>query len=438
MKELLRLSAFLSILPTLAPGAPISVDAFGDSFEVYHFRVASGPNSAGFSQNDSLTFGLINVVPNGYGENAGVPVFDEDGNSVPATTAIATQNGETQELQFEGDLSVPNLYSGGIAYDSALTGSWRIDLTNGTDTLTVNTPEVGDVRLPTRVSGVKLLTSGDPSAPTFTWTNTDADADAVRLTVFDPLKRDFVGQAQQVYSSPNFRNGESSFTIPAGVLEEGALYSVQLETRIERTSGVGPSGQSLAGSNLSVNRTWFDFTTGDVGIVDGIYLPEVSFDENEAPVFNFDNLVTAGLVEYYDPLVAIGYDYAIGLEGPNFASLILPEIGDSFFDLLLPQGSGFDFVARLAAGEEYFFSAGGVSAFRILGIETSAGLDPSDPTAFVTGLSFVSDGRFTGTMRPISEFVAPVPLPSSLAVMIGALGLLGVSVRKRKHPAQRI
>lgn len=44
---------------------------------------------------------------------------------------------------------------------------------------------------------------------------------------------------------------------------------------------------------------------------------------------------------------------------------------------------------------------GGVDRFRVLGIESSAGLDPNNVTAFVTGLAFVTDGQFTGTMTPI-------------------------------------
>jgi hypothetical protein len=42
----------------------------------------------------------------------------------------------------------------------------------------------------------------------------------------------------------------------------------------------------------------------------------------------------------------------------------------------------------------------------VTGIEASAGLDPSDVTAFATGLTFADDGQFTGTMDPI---VTPEP-----------------------------
>ena len=54
----------------------------------------------------------------------------------------------------------------------------------------------------------------------------------------------------------------------------------------------------------------------------------------------------------------------------------------------------------LTAGVEYAFAAGGVDRFRILGIEALAALDPNDAVAFVTGLTFTDDGRFTGTMTP--------------------------------------
>lgn len=42
--------------------------------------------------------------------------------------------------------------------------------------------------------------------------------------------------------------------------------------------------------------------------------------------------------------------------------------------------------------------AGGVDRFQVLGIEASVGLDPFELTAFVTGLTFVANGTFNGTM----------------------------------------
>ena len=87
--------------------------------------------------------------------------------------------------------------------------------------------------------------------------------------------------------------------------------------------------------------------------------------------------------------------------------------------------SGADWVQDdiLSAGVEYFFAPGGIDRFRILGIETDAMLNPDDPTAFVTALTFTGDGAFTGTMTPLSVLVeAPAP-GGLLLLLIGAVGL---------------
>ena len=277
--------------------------------------------------------------------------------------------------------------------------------------------------------------------PTFSWVNTDPDADAVQLSIFDLSVRDLSGQAQRVYTSPKFTSGETSHTVASGELDPDGLYAVRVETLILRDSGTGPSGQSLVGSNLSVNRTWFDFTTGDIVTEDGVYLPEISSNSDGNPIFNFDNLVEAGLIDFYDPVVAVGYDYAIGEGNPFFNSFILPEVGDNLFDLYTYDESLSElmFKAVVGSGEEYEFGDGGVDRFRILGIETAAGLEPTDGTAFVTGLSFVSDGRFTGTMTPISVEVgvpAPVPLPATLPLL--AFSLFGFAGVARLRAARRL
>jgi hypothetical protein len=90
---------------------------------------------------------------------------------------------------------------------------------------------------------------------------------------------------------------------------------------------------------------------------------------------------------WIDPIVAVGYDYEI--TGSNVTSIVLPAgIGDDQYDLHLDNGGGFAFDSVVSAGVAHDFAGGGVSKFRILGIEPGAGLDPEDPTAFVTGLTF--------------------------------------------------
>jgi PEP-CTERM putative exosortase interaction domain len=106
-------------------------------------------------------------------------------------------------------------------------------------------------------------------------------------------------------------------------------------------------------------------------------------------------------------------------------------IGDNLFDLFLWDGTSFvDSGVDLTGGVQFFFGGLGVDRFEILGIEPSAGLDPANPTAFVTGLTFVSTGPFTGTMTPLSvEVPTGVSEPSSLLLFV--LGLLGLSAMQR-------
>ena len=80
---------------------------------------------------------------------------------------------------------------------------------------------------------------------------------------------------------------------------------------------------------------------------------------------------------------------------------------------------------QLWNGQRFDFGGGGVDRFRVLGIEPSAGLDPTDVQAFVTEIGFVGSGRFTGRMTPITANFTPVPEPSSLALLIVAALALG-------------
>jgi hypothetical protein len=118
-------------------------------------------------------------------------------------------------------------------------------------------------------------------------------------------------------------------------------------------------------------------------------------------IFNIDVIPNTGI--FIDPRVAVGYDYAIGHGNPMFASVRLPiGIGNSLYTLIM-QGRSFG----LAGGQLFDFRThgfpNGVAQFRVADIEQSAGLDPADPTAFVTGVSFVAAGSFTGTMTPLCQ-----------------------------------
>ena len=126
--------------------------------------------------------------------------------------------------------------------------------------------------------------------------------------------------------------------------------------------------------------------------------------------------------QYVDPEVALGYEYEV-LSGSAFGAVVFPMLadGDNLYDVYLND----DLIAYrsdLPAETELAFPAGGVSRFRVLGIETDAGLDPTDPTVFVTGLTFVGHGSVEMTMTAI------VPEPGSVAL----LPLVGLALRRRR------
>lgn len=152
------------------------------------------------------------------------------------------------------------------------------------------------------------------------------------------------------------------------------------------------------------------------------------------PGFTFPNIpVIPGQTLFFDPEVAIGYDYTV-TGGPLFASVLIPTAlpnGDNNFTLELGSFGNFP----LIAGTPFNLlgvNPSGFNAFRISGIDTNEQLDPTNPTAFVTGLSFTETGTVNVTQTPIIQNIASTPETTSVFTFF-ALGLVGAaSTLKRK------
>jgi hypothetical protein len=281
--------------------------------------------------------------------------------------------------------------------------------------------------------------SGSGLTPTIAWTVPgEFTPDGFRVQIWDKGRIDPVTSGVDIIHSVAVSVNATSYMIPATLssglqLAFGGNYTINfqlIETR-NHVAFTNNNAQILRRSN-----TFFAFSPLDMPGPPNVFLPTVV-----EGVYNF---MIAGVgptsVTFIDPFVAVGYDYAIGAGDPPFASVLLPDVGDGQFTLAYLDG-GTPVQTTLAHDAQFFFPPGGVSAFRVTGIEVAAGLDPNNVTAFITGLTFVTQGNFTGTMTPLTVFVpdpSQVPEPATLAcVLIGVLGLAVVRWRQGRRAADK-
>lgn len=152
--------------------------------------------------------------------------------------------------------------------------------------------------------------------------------------------------------------------------------------------------------------------------------------------FRFDlNIGDINRRIFIDPILAVGYDYSVQ-SGPNFSSVFLPTgIGDDLYDLFsfdTALNTYVDTGTDIAGGVVYDFAAGGVNRFSIRGIETSANLDPNNPLAFVTGLTFASTGNAVVFQSPVVVNTDSTAVPEPFTI-VGTLVGATAAFRMRKR-----
>jgi hypothetical protein len=378
-----------------------------------------GINSLGFSSGQFLRLGANAVTPNGDAGTIGVGT----------TTNLITNQIVTQTIRFDPGPSIPNFYSRYLADNSDLYGPWTLKFSNGLDSsqAIVSLP-LGTGQAPF-VNTITL--SGTSANPTFSWTPPAGTlVNGYRVNIYDkalvsPTNNGQVASRNLTPNISSYTVDASDFTVPGYGFQLNRNYSIEIgliQTK-DKTSN------NLTNGNLAaISRVYADFRPNTNG-GPAVNLPVTLVDGS----YQFNMVVTAGKTYYIDPPVAVGYDYRKAAGNPSFKSVVLPSgVGDDRFDIFALDA--FNQTVLLAhdwlAGAVFDFGVAGVGAFRIGGIEATAGLDPANVTAFVTGVSFISDGLFTGTQTPIVLDVAAIPEPQTYALLL--LGLGAVVYRSRK------
>lgn len=378
-------------------------------------------NSLGFASGQFLRIGATSVVPNG---DAGTTAFG-------TTSNLVTNQLVTRTINFNPGPQIPNFFSRYLTDDHVLYGPWTLKFSNGADSsqVVVSLPQAT-----TQAPFVNTITlSGTSANPTFSWTPpSGATVNGYRVNIYDKslVSSSNNGQVTSRSLAPNVTSytvTAADFAVPGFAFQLNHNYSIEIGL-IETKDG---TSNNLGNSNLAaISRVYADFRATTNG-GPAVNLPVTLINGS----FQFNIVVNPGQTYFIDPPVATGYDYRIGAGNPSFKSVVLPSgIGDSLYDIFALDPA--DHTTLLAhdwsAGSTFDFGAQGVDAFRIAGIEPSAGLDPSDVTAFVTGLTFTGNGLFTGTQTPIVLDVAAVPEPETYAMLMLGLGVIGLYARRRR------
>jgi hypothetical protein len=284
--------------------------------------------------------------------------------------------------------------------------------------------------------------SGTPQAPVFSWTPPPGTTvEGYRVNIYQNNLETFNSSHQIVntgqVTTKNLGPGVTSYTVQPSDFISGVALANNTQYTIEISALQTRDGSTTVltnGNVSSLSRVYSNFQVLPAGS-GSVVLPTTTVSNGQV-VYGFNLAVAPGVTYHIDPAVATGYIYSTGVGNPNFASVSLPNIGNSgLYSLFLWNGTSWVLDTTLAANTLFNFGANGVNQFEVLGIDPSLGLDPNNPVAFVTALTFEGAGDFTGTMTPVT--IDAVPEPSTWAMMLlGFAGISFVAYRRKQNGRQ--
>lgn len=286
-----------------------------------------------------------------------------------------------------------------------------------------------------RTGGVDVVVSGD--------TADAASAYNVAGPGFD-VAHDIVGTGSAVGATFSaYHQGYANPLVGTGSL----LADVPL-TGWKANSG---GGQIIYSRSPGVTETYaeFDWSPGTYKVTDYIAavgqsmdLPWLPADPGPTGAFAFSVPVVADIAAYFDPVVAVGYDYSIAIGDPLITRAVFPTLpGDpDGYDIYALGGASPALFTDVVGGQWIDFTllpgwSAGIAGFSLRDINPAIGVDPADATAFVTGLTFSASGLVNLTQAPVTvEWpLAPgVPEPGTWALLIAGFGCTGAAMRRRR------
>lgn len=440
----------------IAHGGAVAAESIAlDRGNIFHFRNNAGPNNSGFRHfNGIITGAWITPV-----EGTRVTMSQVSSNgSVYELTGTTTWG--PYDLPHSNSPALPTEFSSSYEYLGAagvgLLGNWDFEVTNPASP---NSPFHFRSNLIEGVPAMPFVSNAAVSYAggqiSLSWVNPQATISAIDVEIQDlSLPRDYFGipPSEYIGFSPIIHQESSktpgiftplpstatSFTLPAvfsggGSIDPTHKYVAAISLDLYQTQTVDDVTRPFL---VSRSRTFVNFAggapTGFPETPAEIQLPTVTSNPDGSNTqFQFIIRELQPGRYFLDPDFATGYEYVIGEGDPNFASVLLPNVGDGKFriEVFNAQAGQWEFLADVDAGQDFSFGTAGVARFRVLGIEASAELDPNDPQAFVTGITFAGGGSFTGRMIPL----VPVPEPATWATLALGLGCIGAMARRRRR-----